>query len=149
MFYYAPIFFYFDEAELYGPTYIQCCEYFQLDPRVNYTFDQFNQRYLEILEKFKINPGLLTLKNINDINKALLWIKKRKNKLPLIVNYTTKLILQKKLMIPDGMIQEKFVTTKGLTKEAIKTYNRYVLSSLIGLIIGLAIVLGFIIILFL
>ena len=144
MFYINYIPFIIDEAEFYGPEYIQFCEYFQLDPRINYTFEQLNKRYEEIMNKFKNNPGQLTLKNLNEINKSFLKIKKWKNKLPLIVNYTTKLILQKILIIPDGMIQEKFLTSKGLTKEAIKPYYRYISGNLLILLIVFLFLLGFI-----
>ncbi len=137
MFIYYPILV--DEAEFYGPTYIQCCEYFQMDPRINYTFEQFNKRYEEIVDKVRINPGILSEKSLKEIHKGLIWIKKRKEKLPLIVNYTTKMILQRKLIIPDGMIHETFTTAKGLTKEALKYYYTYVLGEMLFLILFLSI----------
>ena len=137
MFYIVP--FFFDEAEYYGPTYIQYCEYFQLDPRINYTVEEFKQRYESILNKFKVEPGLLTLKSLKEMQKGLKWIEKRKKKLPLIVNYTSKLLIQKVLIIPDGMIQADFSTKKGLTKEAVKPYNRSVLFGL--LLIGIALII--------
>ncbi len=142
MFYSYPILLFIDEAEFYGPIYIKYCEYFQLDPRVNYTYEQFSQRYQGILEKYKSDPGLLTPKNLQEIEKGLKWIQKRKDKLPLIVNFTTKLLIQKLLIIPEDMIHEVFSTRKGLTKDSIKPYQRYERNVLIGFFIFLMIFLA-------
>ncbi len=89
-----------------------------------------------------MNPGHLILENLKEIHKGLMWIKNRKDKLPLIVNYTTKLILKEKLIVPGDMINDKFKTSKCLTKEAVQPYYNYAIGITIYMIIFLIIFFG-------
>ena len=113
-----------NEAEYYAPIYIQYCEYFQIDPRINYKLKQFHTRYDEILQAYQRNPGVLTSKDLRKIKTGIKWIEKHHKKLDLIVDYINHLLIKKDLIIPGGMIQDTFLTSKNLSSESLKPYNK-------------------------